>query len=207
MLLEMPFSTSELVIFDERAECLEGTLHNIYSQNGEDGVIHAAFDWLGETNRWCFEVGAADGVYLSNTRALIDAGWSAVLIEQHPLLYHQLASRKSENVHTVRASATESNISELLTTAGLPIEPDFGVIDIDGQDYWLWQGLGEIRPRLMLVEYWRSLGSFVPPRGSDTGSQASLSSIIELGERLGYVALAATFVNVLFARRDVLENA
>ena len=41
---------------------------NIYSQNGEDGILQELLKKLNlEKNGWCCEFGAWDGIYLCNT--------------------------------------------------------------------------------------------------------------------------------------------
>ncbi|MBX3435840.1 MAG: hypothetical protein KF847_21185, partial [Pirellulales bacterium] len=47
----------------------------VYSQNGEDGVIRALLDAIGETNRFCVEFGVGDGTECC-TRVLVEQGWS-----------------------------------------------------------------------------------------------------------------------------------
>ena len=55
---------------------------NVFSQNGEDGIIEKILDILPEKNNWAVEFGAWDGEHLSNTYNLIDNfGYSCVLIE------------------------------------------------------------------------------------------------------------------------------
>jgi hypothetical protein len=65
-------------------------LSNVYSQNGEDGLLEEVFRRIGTTNKQCFECGAADGKWFSNTRKLIDEGWSALLIEEDPKNWPEL---------------------------------------------------------------------------------------------------------------------
>ena len=56
--------------------------YNIYSQNGEDGVIEELLNRLNITNGWVCEFGAWDGIHLSNTFNLIkNKSFNAVLIE------------------------------------------------------------------------------------------------------------------------------
>ena len=62
----------------------DGQRKNIYSQNGEDGVISSILAQIGTNspeNCWCVEFGAWDGKHLSNTFALVERGWNAVYIE------------------------------------------------------------------------------------------------------------------------------
>ena len=53
-----------------------------YSQGGEDGIIAKILSLLPETDGWCVEFGAWDGIHLSNVRKLIlEKRYRAVLIE------------------------------------------------------------------------------------------------------------------------------
>src|SRR5687768_11564360 len=77
----MGSSLQHVTVVDDSAGWLLGRQRNDTSQFGEDGLIEAVLDRIGETNRWCFEVGAADGLFFSNTKRLRDAGWNCILIE------------------------------------------------------------------------------------------------------------------------------
>lgn len=191
-------------ILDERASFLSGRQRNVFSQFGEDGLIEAALARFGITNKWCFEVGAHNGEWYSNTKVLRDQGWSALLIECEENAFGQLVRFSNDRVFCVREKIGIDSLDRLLSDAAAPADVDFGVIDIDGQDYWVWDGLRRFAPRLMLVEFSRASEEDIPPLG-DTGiRQATLNPILKLGESKGYVALCKTFVNVLFAKRELL---
>jgi len=52
---------------------------NIFSQNGEDGIIEKIFDLIGTRNKVCCEFGAWDGIHFCNIRNLIiNKGWHGV---------------------------------------------------------------------------------------------------------------------------------
>ena len=64
---------------------------NVYSQEGEDGVIEKALGLLPSRTRWCVEFGAWDGKYLSNTFRLVEQeGYKVVLIEGDTKKYRAL---------------------------------------------------------------------------------------------------------------------
>ncbi len=55
---------------------------NVYSQNGEDGVIEELLKCLEIDNGWVCEFGAQDGKHLSNTFRLIETKrFNGVFIE------------------------------------------------------------------------------------------------------------------------------
>lgn len=179
---------------------LKGREFDVHSQFGEDGLIEAALAKFGEANRCCFEVGASDGVTLSNTKKLRDAGWRAVLIDCDDTKWDALQTHASELVVCIKASIAAASLDLILAQANLPLDLDFGSIDIDGMDYWILDGLRLFRPRLLLVEFGRAMPDYIP-EADDVGSperQAGLNSIIAKGREKGYVPMAVTHVNVLF---------
>jgi hypothetical protein len=76
--------------------------YDVYSQNGEDGIIEEIINRLpnDKLDYWCVEFGAWDGVYLSNTCNLIrHSNYKAVLIEADKKRYTQLLGNfPSDNV-------------------------------------------------------------------------------------------------------------
>lgn len=181
---------------------------NYTSQFGEDGLIEAALHEYGCLNRWCFEVGAADGRLYSNTARLREQGWDCILIEGEAESYEKLRQLQTEKVRTVPKRITTRCLDRILREQGAPKDIDFGVIDIDGQDYWVWDGLREFRPRLLLVEF--DYGSdgpgdkqcWTPTIGGE--GQATYQAIRQLGENKQYTALAKTPVNLLFVASEIL---
>lgn len=59
-----------------------------YSQNNEEEVIINHF--LGKTNGVFLDLGANDGVTLSNTRALFERGWKGALVDASPKAFERL---------------------------------------------------------------------------------------------------------------------
>lgn len=186
---------------------LEGKGRNDYSQFGEDGLIEECIECLGEegllrpNERFCFEVGAGDGRWLSNTLRLREHGWSAVLIESAHQRYEKLTQFANSKVRTLHATAIPDNFNQLLR--GLPHDCDVGSIDIDGQDYWLFEAM-VIRPRVMVVEYnpYRN-DAYVPKVGAPNSidrklNSATLEPIVELGRSKGYEFVAQTYCNAVF---------
>jgi FkbM family methyltransferase len=60
----------------------------IYSQNNEQEIIIAHF--MGKTDGTFLDLGANDGITLSNTRALFERGWKGVLVDASPKAFPRL---------------------------------------------------------------------------------------------------------------------
>ena len=181
---------------------------NITSKFGEDGLIEATLAKVGVVNRWCFEVGAGNGNTFSNTFTLRKQGWDAVLIEGDPKSVGFCREYRDEKVRVLEEWIDPRSLDRILAECGAPYDLDFGSLDIDGQDFWVWAGLQEYKPRVMLVEFSPYKEDDQMPALDDPGegAQAGIDRIVDLGVAKGYVPLAKTFVNVLFARRELIDD-
>ena len=64
---------------------------NVYSQNGEDGILRELLNRLPSPTNWVCEFGVLDGKEYSNTFRLIEQkGYNAVYIESDSENYNQL---------------------------------------------------------------------------------------------------------------------
>ena len=73
--------------------------HNVYSQNGEDGIIQELLLRLKDKinpDPWCVEFGAWDGIHCSNTFNLVKSGWNAFYIEGNKERFKNLEKNCSE---------------------------------------------------------------------------------------------------------------
>ncbi len=117
----------------------------VYSQGGEDGVIARIFECIGATNRHFVEFGAWDGQYWSNTANLrLHGGWTGLLIDGD-------AERLREGL-VQPGIITPENVNEVFARHGVPHDFDLLSVDIDGNEYWVWQAL-RYRPRVVVIEY------------------------------------------------------
>jgi hypothetical protein len=164
----------------------------------EKSVYSELLSRIPTVHRYVVEFGAYDGCTMSNSRDLIvNAGWSALLIEGDPRFYRALHARYRDNprVVTYKTLVTPENINALFARAGVP--PDFEVlsIDVDSIDYYLWQALTDFSPKIVIIEYNASIPPdreyVVPPdealRLSGTSREgASILSFYRLGREKGY---------------------
>jgi hypothetical protein len=186
---------------------------NIQSQFGEDGVIEEIFQRIGCENRKCVEFGAWDGIHLSNTWHLWhDLGWEALLIEgdeqKFQVLKKGTADFKSVQPYLAFVSPEgETSLETILRKVNYPRNLDLLSIDIDGDDYYIFESLSEFRPRLVLVEY----NPTVPPgldirqaRGEYFG--ASALSLLKLAHAKGYRLAHMTDTNLFFVEQASFEQ-
>lgn len=187
-------------VFPQKASAWSDVSRNVYSQFGEDGLLAEVFRRIGTTNKQCFECGAADGKWFSNSRLLIDDGWRACLIESDPSNYPELDRLDGGKVTVVHGKAEPvgpNSIDSILKLCSFDDKPDLGILDVDGQEYYLWNGMQHFRPRVMLVEYDQyAPANFVPDLGGP--GQACFAAICSIAASKGYCNVAVTPTNALF---------
>jgi hypothetical protein len=132
------------------------------SNFGEDAITAELFSRLAVKHRFCVDIGAADGVNMSNTHCLFAAGWSGLCVEADPERFAALAVayRPARNARLVRNFVTPVNVVSLFEASGVPQDFDFLSLDIDGYDYFvLEQILEKYRPTVVLAE----INEKIPP--------------------------------------------
>jgi hypothetical protein len=186
---------------------------NIYSQNGEDGVIEKLLEDLKITNGVVVEFGACDGVHLSNTYNLWkDGKFNSVIIEPNPI-YNEILFKINEhfnNVETFSCGVSpnredENSIDNILsqvkkfeiTNENLVIMS----IDVDSYDYQIFDSLSKFKPKICIVETQSSFGPSVDNISTNQGS--SILSLTKLANSKGYELICSTG-NAFFLRQDLL---
>jgi hypothetical protein len=193
---------------------LEEHREDVHSQFGEDGMIRKAFEVLPDGPRWCVELGAWDGRFLSNThRLMVDEAWSGVFIEADPDRFRDLQATYRGNERAVclnafaQLSGTDT-LDDLLASTPIPDEFDLLSIDIDGNDYYLWESLTRFRPRLVVLEFNATFPNdvdWVQEADPDVHHGSSLAAFVRLGREKGYELIATSDFNAFFVRREHFE--
>jgi hypothetical protein len=145
---------------------------NVYSQNGEDGIVTEVLKRLKMGKGVAVEFGGADGFFCSNTAFLRDAGWGNVFM-------YDLQATKYVEQRTI----TPENVNELPKC-------DVLSIDIDGNDYAVWREY-EGKPAIVVIEINSSYkpGKYII---SDPAEGTSYTPMVELGLSKGYFLLCHT---------------
>lgn len=165
-----------------------------YSQYGEDDIVASRF--VGDYGGIAVEVGAGDGLHLSNTALFRLRGWLTVLIEPDPQYRAALGAlqRDNNNVSVRVEAATPENINDL-------VPPDTALlsIDVDGDDIFLFEAL-EHTPSIVIIEYNPTMpqGEDVQPARLGLKVGASVTALNRVAQEKGYGLYAVTPCNVIF---------
>ena len=200
---------------------LESYGYKVYSQNDEDGILQEIFDRIGTETKKFVEFGVQDGLEC-NSHYLLHKGWTGLWLEGSEPFYRQIQEKFASviadgKLKTDNAFITRENINALLDRNGMTGEIDLLCIDLDGNDYHVWDAISRVAPRVVCMEY---NGKFPPDcewvmpycsnhvwQGNDYFG-ASLKSLEKLGTRKGYqlVGTNITGVNAFFVRADLAEG-
>lgn len=194
---------------------------SVFSQWGEDGLIQYLTARVPLPNKVFVEFGVENYIE-SNTRFLaLNDRWSGLVMDGSTANVEFIRRDPISwacDVKSVCAFITRENINELLESNG--IRGDIGLlsIDIDGNDYWVWEAIQCISPRIVICEYNSLFGpavqvttpydpAFIRDKAhhSKVYYGASIAALEALGRSKGYTLVGGNSAgnNVLFVRNDL----
>ncbi len=195
----------------------------VFSQWGEDGIINYLIKNLHIENEVFVEFGV-ENYKESNTRFLLkNSNWTGLIIDNSKKNIEEIKRDPIYWQYTLKAVCEfidRDNINIILEN-NLSIKK-IGLlsIDIDGNDYWIWEVINSVDPSIVIIEYNSILGidkSLVVPykknfnrtkaHHSNIYYGASLLAINKLAERKGYVFVGCNSAgnNAFFIKSD-LQN-
>lgn len=184
---------------------------NVFSQFGEDGIIQKILEIIGSSYRTCVEFGAYDGFFHSNTANLWTNGWRGILIEADKKRFASLVENtKKYDCYVVNAFVGyegSNTLENILKKHKLPDKIDFLSIDIDGDDYYIFESLNELKPRVICCEYNPTIPAhieLIAGKGNYFG--CSPRSLSRLAETKGYRLVSMTETNCFFVTDDDFEK-
>lgn len=201
----------------------------VYSQCDEDGILLYLFSLIGTTNKMFVEIGAGsngDNVECNAANFAINWGWHGLFIDgdESNVAHGKDFYGRHPDTHIfppqfLQAMVNRDSINEIISSAGFNGEIDFFSIDIDGMDYWVWEAIDCISPRLVQVEANGKFGerSITVPYNEnweyDANAHphyhgASLAAFTKLAEKKGYrlVGVNRFGFNAFFVRNDIATD-
>ncbi len=196
----------------------------VYSQYGEDGIIQYLVREanLAPAERQFVEFGV-ESYQEANTRFLLmNDYWSGLVIDGS--VENVRAIRNSElswryHLRSTHAWIDRESINELLKQNGASGQIGLLSIDIDGNDYWVWEQISVIDPVIVICEFNSVFGAdravTIPydrafsrnkAHQSNLFWGASLGALARLGEQRGYALVGCNKAgnNAFFVKRERL---
>ena len=182
---------------------------NKWAQDGEDGLLVHIFSNIEPRCKFGVEFGAGGSHGTQNLKWLKHklnwdvCMWDFTIKTRRPYIYKEVV--------------TPENINDLFEKYEVPKDLDVVVIDVDGQDYWMWEAL-EWRPQIIEIEFNTKLDVFdnkVMETDREPGVSrdwktarygASLSSLKKLGNKKGYSLIDQCGKNLFFILSDLVNG-
>lgn len=209
-----------------------------FSQTEEDGILWFLLSVVGADTRRVIELGAGDGAECNTANLVLNHQFSALLVDGNRSNVENgrsfLATRSVSRLVPpafVQSWITRENVNDLVSHNGFAGPVDVLSIDIDGNDYWVWQALTVVDPAIVVMEFnpcltdgpaltvpyaadftatWIELTDLPPMPGGDRRplvayQGASLRAMVTLGRTKGYrfVGMNALGFNAFFVRNDL----
>jgi hypothetical protein len=194
--------------------------YQVFSQWGEDGIIAWLVDQLDGIPCSFVEFGVED-YQESNTRYLLQSrNWQGLVIDGFQKNINYIRNQEyywRNDLTAICAFIDRNNINSLFLENGFKGEVGLLSIDIDGNDFWVWQAIEVVSPVIVVCEYNAVLGdklSLSVPYKSDFQRTlehysnlyfgASIRAMIRLGLDKGYTFIGTTSsgCNAFFIRND-----
>jgi len=199
-----------------------------YSRNTEDGLLLFIFSLIGTTNKHFVEICAGNGYENNTANLVINHGWHGLMVDGNEKLieaakryYKQCPDTRIFPPKLAHAWITTESVNELITSNGFQGEVDLFSLDIDGNDYWIWDAIDCVDPRVVILEYSNAWGpehavtqkyeaDYVwKPKATPLGiCGASLPAFVKLGRSKGYrlVCVNSRCNNAIFIRNGIADD-
>jgi hypothetical protein len=187
---------------------------NEFSQFGEDGILEKIFEIVPNQNKTCIEFGAWDGKKYSNTHYLIATKqWTGVLIEANSKRFVDLQNtyKNNERVHMINSYVDfegKDSLDNLLKQTAIAQDFDLLSIDIDGNDYHIWDSVVCYKPKVVVIEFNPTIPNdidFIQEKNMNICQGSSLLSLVKLAKTKGYELVATTVCNAFFVSVEFFD--
>jgi len=194
----------------------------VFSQFGDDGIVQYLIHHVGVTReqRVFIEFGV-ENYEEANTRFLLmNDNWRGLVMDGNVVNMAFVRASGYYWKHDLTAAAAfidRENVNDLFQRHKFTGEIGLLSIDIDGNDYWVWERIDVVNPAIVVVEYNSVFGPLhaitIPYSPTFRRSQAhysnlywgcSLKALCLLAERKGYVFVGCNSAgnNAYFIRKE-----
>ena len=196
----------------------------VFSQWGDDGIIQWLIHNLDIPNKTFIEFGVEYYVEANTRFLLMNDNWSGLVMDGSKDNIDRI--RQSDFYWKYDLTAKEAfidcdNINGLISEQRFDRELGILHIDIDGNDYWIWENIDVVNPVIVIMEYNSVFGKdraiTVPynktfyrtdAHHSNLYFGASLKAFCHLAEKKGYALVGSNSAgnNAYFVRKDKLNE-
>jgi hypothetical protein len=196
----------------------------VFSQWGDDGIIQYLINRVDIPVKSFIEFGVENYAEANTRFLLINNNWHGLIMDGSKSNMDEIKNSElywKFDLKTRDIFITCENINELILENGFSGDCGILSIDIDGNDYWIWEAIVAIDPVIVIVEYNSIFGidrPFTIPYKADfyrTEAHysnlyygSSLLSLCDLAEKKGYYFVGCNSAgnNSYFVRKDKIGS-
>jgi hypothetical protein len=207
----------------DRVDSLSDAGFRVSSQWDEDGIIEWLLQKIPVSRPVFVEFGVSD-YKEANTRFLLRyRNWKGLVMDGSAELVGRILHEADAWKYDLTAKSgwiTADNINSLIGDAGVNGRIGLLSVDIDGNDYWVWQALDVIDPDIVICEYQAVFGDLHPiampyredfsrldAHSSGLYYGCSVRALEYLAEKKGYRLVGSNRAgnNAFFVRNDLFS--
>ncbi len=192
---------------------------NVFTYHGEDGILLYLLGQLPDVPKTFVDIGAGDCIKGNCSTLVVHYGWEGLFIDQNEKQlgvgrqFYKWKIRNGTVLNFLPQTVTRENINSIIQHAGISGKIGLLSIDIDGNDYWVWEAIDVIQPQIVIIEAKVEFGnkSIAVPYGvanhhaiDPMFNGASVEALCRLASEKGYKLAGANKqgYNLFFVRRD-----
>lgn len=196
----------------------------VYSQWGEDGIIDYLCQTMSIPVKSFVEFGVEDYTEANTLFLLKHRNWRGLVIDGSTTNIESIRRGTvfwRYDLQACESFITRDNINDIIAQHGLSGELGLLSVDIDGNDYWVWEAINCVKPAIVICEYNSLFGPTskistpyvadfyrTSAHASNMYYGASISALNYLAESRGYRLVAGNSAgnNIFFVRGDLLGS-
>lgn len=210
---------------EDKLPAIADTGFRVFSQYEEDGKLLFILSIIGMQNKNFIEIGSDDGINSNCANLALNFGYHGLFLDGNPKAIKRGRKFYSKYPHpwmeapkfTCDLVKTE-NINQLIKDANLSGDIDVLSIDIDGNDYWIWDAITEVSPNVVIIETHIELGmrnivapydpNYFFPGKHPIYHGASPIAMVNLAKKKGYRLVGANDLgfNFIFVKNGMGDN-
>jgi hypothetical protein len=199
--------------------------YRVFSQFEEDGKLLYLFSHIGMDASTFVEIGSDDGINSNSANLAFNFGWHGLFIDGNKKAIDRGRSIYSNYPHKwdyppvfTNAFVKKDNVNDLITSANLKGDIGLLSIDIDGNDFWIWDAINTVTPRVVIIESQVIFGDkdLVVPYDENyyySASNpyyhgASPQAMVNLAKKKGYRLVGSNKLgfNLFFVREEYISD-
>lgn len=154
MLISAPLA--DLVKKSNSIDSLADVEFKVFSQWGDDGIIQWLINHIDIDSETFIEFGVEDYQEANTRFLLMNNNWSGLVMDGSKKNVARITNSEyywKYDLSAIAAFIDRDNITGLIEAQGFPKEVGLLHIDLDGNDYWIWEKIENISPAIVIMEY------------------------------------------------------